>query len=457
MTEKGVEWVRGSDKSQILRVLGIVVLVFLLQIPIFKIDGLIDERKMTRNNAVAEVTQKWGKKQVVQGPLIMVPFLEEVERYEGTVRKVEQKKHYATFLPEHLDAEVKLDSEIRYRSIYGIPLYRAHIELKGDFDRKKMAAAAGDKNLQWEKAQLVIAVTDPKSVQKESSLKFNSEEIGLEPGTGNGMDGLSGFHAPLDLGDGAVGKPAFALTLELGGSDGFYVAPVGRHSSIHMTSDWKDPSFQGNWLPSEREVTEQGFSVSWEIPYLGRNYPQDLFYSSEHHCRDMSNSAVGVDLVFPLDTYGKTERSMKYELIFIGLTFVGFWLFEILSGVRIHPMQYLLVGGAVCLFYLLLLSLAEHIGFLGAYFAAASMVVALVSAYARIVLQSGGRAALVGGGMAALYLYLLALLQEQEYSLLAGSIGLFAILALVMFLTRNVNWYGAGKKSQVEEGAEVDL
>ncbi len=148
---------------------------------------------------------------------------------------------------------------------------------------------------------------------------------------------------------------------------------------------------------------------------------------------------------------------MKYELIFIGLNFVGFWLFEILSGVRIHPMQYLLVGGAVCLFYLLLLSLAEHIGFLGAYFSAASMVVSLVTAYAKIMLQSGGRAALVGGGMTALYLYLLALLQEQEYSLLAGSIGLFVILALVMFLTRNVNWYGAGKKSQVEEGAEVDL
>jgi inner membrane protein len=457
MAEKNRKWKVGSDKVQILRILGILFLVFLLQIPVFQIDSLIDERRTTRHNAVAEVTHKWGRLQVLEGPLILVPFVENVERYEGTVRKLEPKTFYATFLPEHFDARVKIDSEIRYRSIYGIPLYRARIKLKGDFDREKMIAAAGDANLQWDKARLVIAMADPKSVQKESSLTINGERVTLEPGTGAGMDGKSGFHAPLNLDD-PLQQSAFELTLALGGSDGFYVAPVGRHSSIHMESDWKDPSFQGNWLPSERTVNEQGFHAAWEIPYLGRNYPQSWLYNGTEQQRKLRESVVGVDLVFPLDTYGKTERSIKYELIFIGLTFVGFWLFEILSGIRIHPMQYLFVGGAICLFYLLLLSLAEHAGFIAAYFIAAAMVVSLVTAYARIMLQSRGRAVLAGGGMAALYLYLLALLQEQEYSLLAGSIGLFVILAAVMYLTRNINWYSPSKLNSADgEAPELDV
>jgi inner membrane protein len=452
MMEKGRKWKVGADKIQILRILGIMFLVFLLQIPIFQIDSLIDERRMTKNRAVAEVTQKWGQRQVLQGPLIVVPFLESVERYEGTVLRIEPRTFYATFLPEHFDVSVKIDSEIRYRSIYGIPLYRARIALKGDFDREKMADAAGQANLQWDKARLVIAMADPKSVQKESVLKINGQRVELESGTGAGMDGQNGFHAPLNLAD-PNAQAAFQLTLALGGSEGFYVAPVGRHSSIRMESDWKDPSFQGNWLPSEHSVSENGFEASWEIPYLGRNYPQSWLYGGKEQQRKLDNSTVGVDLVFPLDTYGKTERSIKYELIFIGLTFVGFWLFEILSGIRIHPMQYLFVGGAICLFYLLLLSLAEHLGFIAAYFIAAAMVVSLVTAYAQIMLRSKGRAALAGGAMTALYLYLLALLQEQEYSLLAGSIGLFAILAAVMYLTRNVNWYNSAKDKPANDAA----
>jgi inner membrane protein len=442
MTEKSRKWKVGADKVQLLRILGIMFLVFLLQIPILQIDSLIDERRTTRYDAVSEVTEKWGKWQTLQGPLIVVPFEEITETYEGSSRTYISKTSYATFLPEQLDVNVKIDSEIRYRSIYDIPLYRAHIDLKGDFEKEKMTLIAGGVDLQWDKARLVIATADPKSVQKDSFLKINDRNVVLEPGVGAGLKNLNGFHVPLNL-DGQLKKLTFDLNLVLGGSDSFYVAPVGRHSSIRMESDWKDPSFQGNWLPSERSVNEKGFEALWEIPYLGRNYPQGWLYSEKEQEQQekMRASAVGVDLVFPLDTYGKTERSLKYELIFIGLTFLGFWLFEILSGIRIHPMQYLFVGGAICLFYLLLLSLAEHTGFMAAYFIAAAMVVSLVTAYARIMLRSNGRAALAGGAMTGLYLFLLTLLQEQEHSLLAGSIGLFVILAAVMYLTRNINWY----------------
>jgi len=440
-------------REPLMRIFGIAVLIMLLQIPIFKIDGLISERRSTRDSAVAEVTQKWGGKQVLKGPQIIVPYLAEAKQREGAPWITNQKVHYAIFLPESLDASIKIESEIRYRSIYGIPLYRAWIELKGEFDQTKMSAVAETENLQWDKARFVIAISDPKSVKGESTLQLGGKAITLEPGTGAGMEGQNGFHAPIDLGA-SSGKSTFAMALEMGGSEGFYIAPVGRQSNISMESNWVDPSFQGNWLPSQRAVTDKGFSANWKIPYLGRNYPQSWLNNCASNQQEIERSAVGVDLAFPLDTYGMAERSIKYELIFIGLTFVGFWLFEILSGVRIHPIQYFLVGGAICLFYLLLLSLAEHIGFISAYIIAASMVVSLVTAYAINVLKSGTRAWLVGGGMTALYLYLLALLQEQEYSMLAGSIGMFVILAAIMLLTRNVNWYAATRVKTTEMDSE---
>lgn len=456
MANISVKSTMGTGKALLMRVLGMGLLVILLQIPILNIDGLISERRSTRDNAVAEVTQKWGEKQILKGPQIIVPYLINVKRPQGTAWIIEPEERYAVFLPERLDADIKIQSEIRYRSIYGIPLYRAWIELDGEFDREKMETAAGNLGLQWDQAQFVIAISDPKSVKGDTSLQFNAREITLEPGTGAGLTGQNGFHAPLNLTTGN-GKSKFKIAIEMGGSDGFYVAPVGRHSSIRIASNWADPSFQGNWLPSQRTITNQGFNALWEIPYLGRNYPQSWFENCAQLEQKMEESVVGVDLAFPLDTYGKTERSIKYELIFIGLTFIGFWLFEILSGVRLHPVQYLLVGGAICLFYLLLLSLAEHIGFLSAYFIAAFMVVSLVTVYAKNVLKGSGRAGLVGGGMAALYLYLLALLQEQEYSLLAGSIGLFVILALIMFLTRNVSWYAAQEESSAEESSKREI
>ncbi len=213
MTEKIRRWTIGSEKEQLFRILGIAFLIFLLQIPIYQIGDLIHERRTTRDLAVAEVTQKWGKRQVLQGPLIIVPYLKQVQQKQGSPWIVEQKKHYATFLPEHLNAKVNIDSEMRYRSIYGIPLYHAQVKLKGDFDLDRMVLEAKDRDLQWDKAQFVITMSDPKSVQKESSLNINARDTVLEPGAGDGMPGASGFHTPLNLGE-SSGKSTFELTLE---------------------------------------------------------------------------------------------------------------------------------------------------------------------------------------------------------------------------------------------------
>jgi len=223
--------------------------------------------------------------------------------------------------------------------------------------------------------------------------------------------------------------------------------PAGDETVVALGSRWPDPSFDGAWLPVERRVGAKGFEATWRVLNLGRNFPSS-WTGKEVDQRTLSASAFGVTLLSPVDTYRTNDRAVKYQLLFLGLTFLGFTLFELLAGLRVHPFQYLLVGLSLCLFYLLLLSLSEQIGFLRAYATAAEMVVALFTVYVRFVLGKWSRAIALGAFLWVLYGFLYVLLQIQDYALLAGSLGLFVILAAVMWFTRNVDWYRAGAASE---------
>ncbi len=239
---------------------------------------------------------------------------------------------------------------------------------------------------------------------------------------------------------------AFSLPLSLNGSGGIYLTPFGQSTVVELKSNYASPSFQGNWLPTERNVTAAGFDARWSIPFLGRNYPQS-WKSEVPMAGAIEASRFGLDLVNPVDHYRMSLRSVKYATLFILLTFATIWLIEVLGGVRVHPIQYLLLGGALCLFYLLELSLSEHLGFPAAYAVACVAVIAMVAAYGVVALRRASRALFVGGGVALLYGYLYILLMNEDYALLIGSIGLFVILGAIMFATRRVDWYGAGPKN----------
>jgi len=230
------------------------------------------------------------------------------------------------------------------------------------------------------------------------------------------------------------------MSLDLNGSTGAFFTPLGEQTEVSVRSNWEDPSFQGNWLPTDRSVTGDGFEARWSIPSLGRNYPQKWTRGSVS-ADVLEASRFGVELITPVDHYRMTERSLKYEILFLFLTFLSLWLFEVLAKVRIHWIQYLLVGAALCLFYLLELSLSEHIGFIGAYMLASAAVVGLIATYGVAVLKGVRRAMLLSFAVAVLYACLFVLLNNQDFALLVGSVGLFAILAAVMFLTRRIDWY----------------
>ncbi len=426
--------------SAFVKALLIGALVLFLQIPVLLIWGLVSERSQTRQGAVAEITDKWGKAQQVYGPFLVVPY-----RYAQTVTNAEGKKQTreledrATFLPRSLKVDGKLATEVLYRGIFETPVYRSHLEIEGEFDRPDFSVLAVDPvRILWDRAQLVFEVSDARAIQNQVRLNWRKSQIDFEPGTGGRESKRSGIHASLE---GLVEGSSFGFSceLDLNGSLQLRFAPLGDNTEVRLSADWPHPSFQGRWLPVERSVGPEGFSATWRIPHLGRNYPQS--WRTGNNGDAVTASQFGVDLLSPVDAYRQTERSLKYQLLFLGLTFTVIWLFEVLGGLRLHVIQYSLIGAAMCIFYLLELSLAEHIGFPVAYTLAAVAVVALVVFYGFAILRSRGRAILIGVVLVGLYVCLYVLLQIQDYALLIGSLGLFMILAAIMYVTRRVDWY----------------
>lgn len=431
-------------RSQLLRVLLIGFLVLLLQIPIAMIYGLIGARRSTRDEAVEEVTRTWGGKQAILGPALAVPYVKRwVEEAKGQSLERAAEEH-AVFLPESLRIEGRLETEIRYRGIFKVPVYKMTATLQGRFAPPALRERGiPPEDVRWERAQVWVGIADARAIQNQAALAWEGRETGFLPGTGEFGGGASGIHAPID-GAAARAGGTFTIPLTLNGSSEVAVAPFGRETTVRLTSNWPDPKFQGNWLPARREVTASGFEAEWSIPSLGRNYPQSWTSAAPVDSDTLQGSTFGFDLLTPVDPYRMAERSAKYESLFLLFTFLSLWLFEVLAGRRIHSLQYLLVGAAMCVFYLLELSLAEHLGFGVAYLLASAAVVGLITHYCAAVLQGAGRAAIVGLIVAGLYGFLYILLRNQDYALLVGSVGLFLVLALVMTLTRKIDWNRVG-------------
>jgi len=434
-----------------LRLLAIGFLALLLQIPISMIGGLIGERQDRRDAAVSEVTGKWGRVQQLIGPVLVVPY---IHRWEDARN---QESHSETrqlvVLPKQLQARGDLATETRTRGIFSIPVYGAEIELTGAFARPDVSGLGIDTStLAWDRARLVLGISDPRAIQNSAAVEWRGSSIAFLPGTGDLTALPTGIHTPVDA-SGQPGPLEFKVALALHGSVGFYLAPFGETTLLDLKSNSADPSFQGAWLPKERRISPQGFEASWELPFLGRNFPQ-AWSSSEAPTDAITASQFGVEIVAPVDHYRMAERSVKYAGLFILLTFATVWLIEVVARVQVHPIQYLLLGFALCLFYLLELSLAEHIGFPIAYALASIAVILMIAAYSRSILRRSALALLVGAGVSALYGYLYVVLMNEDSALLIGSIGLFVVTGCVMYVTRNVDWYamGSGRPRQGEIG-----
>jgi inner membrane protein len=294
----------------------------------------------------------------------------------------------------------------------------------------------------WEAATIDIGVADPRGIGRSMTLTIAGRQIPVVPGvTGNGLF-ATGVRAPVALDPTVAASVAFEFEIDVKGTRDLRFLPLGHETIVRLGSVWPHPSFSG--APQEREVTDAGFRAAWRVPYFGRGYPA-RWTQEEVNGEVLQAQAVasqfGVSLLQPVDIYQQAERAVKYAPLFIVLTFVIAFLWEVTGSTLIHPIQYLFVGFAMCIFYLLLVSLSEHVGFDRAYTAAACATIALLSWYWAWVLLGVPKGAVMCAALMALYGFLYLLLRLEDYALLAGSLGLFAMLALVMVLTRRVDWY----------------
>jgi inner membrane protein len=331
------------------------------------------------------------------------------------------------------------------RGLFKVVAYKAHLAIGGRFVRPDFSGIRPAAQPLWEDATISIGIADPRGIAKRTMLKWNGGDVKLVPGVDNSGLFVSGLRGLVGLGPGADGGSlTFALDLDVNGSRELKVLPAGSETTVQLNSTWPHPSFVGAPLPAFRESTAAGFTGRWNVPYFGRGYPPRWTSVGTDAAQVKSradSSALGVGLLLPVDIYQQAERAVKYAALFIVMTFLVFFLWEIVRSRLLHPIQYLFVGFAMCVFYLLLVSISEHLGFDLAYASAAGATTFLIAMYSFHVLGGMAEGAVMGAGLSALYGFLYLLLRLEDYALLAGSVGLFAMLALLMFVTRRVNWY----------------
>jgi inner membrane protein len=420
----------------------IAALIGLLLIPVSMIESLIRERESNGASAEREVAEKWGGPQQVTGPILTIPYRVITQEEKG---KRDTTIVYAHFLPEVLTLDGTLQPEIRHRGIYDVALFKADLHLAGHFAAPDFSGwRVPAENIMWDAAFVTLAVPDVRALAGEVPMAWNGDLSQCVPTDFSGSPVPAGLHTAVAVGprtDGkkTEGKPyAFETRVSLNGSGTMDFLPIGKETRVSLASPWKSPSFSGAFLPRGNKVGTDGFSADWATFQLSRSFPQS-WRGSENTESDWKPYAFGVDLKLPVDRYRMAMRCAKYAVLFIVLTFLVFFISETFDRRRIHPLQYVLVGCALCLFYLLLLAFTERLPFAAAYAIATAGIVGMITAYAAAVLGGRMRALGLGGMLAGLYAYLYTLLQLEDLSLIMGALGLFAILAAVMYLTRKLN------------------
>jgi inner membrane protein len=436
------------------KVLFIGLLILLLLVPLGMIEGLIYERTQHYATARASVANAHGEAQRLGGPILVVPFQFTRRVYADPVVVVDE----LYVLPEDLAITGTIRTEERARGIYDVPVYTAELHIEGTFPAVTLGAEYDDLEILWSQAQLALPLTDARSVQ---------EPIVLTSGSGaatfrSGSERVTGFGPQLvaqyaELGLGALTAPqAFSFDVVVNGTTSIQFLPLGNSTRVSLSSGWPSPSFTGAYSPDDRDVTAEGFSAEWRVLDLGRGYPSTL-RRTEPVPQTVAASAFGADLITPVGVHEASMRAAKYGVLIVGLTFVAYFLFELFAALRLHPLQYLLIGLANCVFYVLLLALAEHIGFAAAYAGSAVAATGLITSYSAAVLRSFMRAAPIGAVLAGLYGYLYVTLRAEDFALLIGAVGSFAALAAFMYVTRRVDWFNVTLGGPRDDGARVQL
>lgn len=453
-----------TPRSPGMKLLYSILIGMALAVPLFTVYLLVYDRQSQSATAHASIAAGWGGPQSVTGPVLVIPYLaaseETVTENGKQAKKTTTAWRDLTLSPDLADITSLVKPEVRHRSIYDAVVYEAHnsgaarFVLPADLSRWGTTRDA----LALDRAELRFGISDPRGLfGAPPHVSADGKPLALQPGKGPGETGGAGFFTALDARALAATPVQVRFDYAVRGNASFALLPQGGDTRWTVKSSWPNPSFQGGFLPGSRRVDATGFTAQWRVGNLalGRTLiateeTQGIRMAGSDEPRQAAPGAVQgndfaarVDLVTPVDVYSQVDRSVKYGFLFIGFTFAALLMFDLIGGVRVSPIEYGLVGAALVLFFVMLLALAEAIGFTPAYLVAGGAIIALIAAYASAVLRSLRRGAVIAGLLVALYGVLYVLLSLEDLSLLIGSGLLFVALAAVMYLTRGIDWGGA--------------
>ncbi|MGC2110888.1 MAG: cell envelope integrity protein CreD [Candidatus Korobacteraceae bacterium] len=449
MPQLSPDFVKLPFRSMGVKLIVVCFLAVIMTIPALFVWSLIDDRTNRADEVIAEVSSLVGGPQTFLGPILAIPYT-----VPANLTKPEGYGVYVVF-PATAKTTVNTRSEVRHRSLFKVPVYHADIAFAASFDIPATPANAPEGAvLDWNRAEFLVGATDARGAQAEITLNTGENVVALAPAAAlqaitvhlppGGDTQLALFGTPANLVANPNQKFNISAELKFTGAQRLAVLAFGKTTTVSVDGDWQHPSFNGGYLPVTQNLTDRGFTANWSVPFIARGVPAEG--NSEVLTR-LGRTAMGVSFVEVADPYQSVTRSLKYALLFIGLVFLSYFLFEVGSGKRVHPAQYIMIGVAQVVFYLLLLSIAERIGFDLAFAIAATATVVLISAYARWIFASrryGFRALAV---FSALYALIYLLLRLEDQALLVGALASFAAISAVMYFTRHMDWYATSAPS----------
>lgn len=448
-TNKFGHWLKTSNTARMLMV-GLLIIVLL--IPLSYIEDLIMERAIRQKDVISEINEKWGNEVLIYGPILKIPYKTFQEKtvtdkktkkiYTETIEEIE----YAYFFPEELEITSNVNPEEKSYGIYKTAVYQSNMDISGSFSRPDFSELdIMDEHIVWDKSKIILQTSNLKGVSEKVSINVNNNSYIFSSKYNGRINDIPKETTLHKLETKYLNKPDlpntknvnFKMLLNIKGSKQIRFIPIGKETKAQITSNWKTANFFGEFLPfNEDKINDNGFNAKWKVLDINRPFSQQYF----NYLPSLIEFAFGVNFMIPVDEYQKSERSVKYGFLVIVLTFLVFFLIQTLSKIHIHPFQYLMIGMALTMFYTLLISISEHSNFLKAYLVAGISVVTLITLYSKSILKSFKFPLFIGSSLSILYAFIYIIIQLENYALLVGSIGLFLILALIMYVSRKIDW-----------------
>lgn len=468
LIERFNKWIQ---ESIMIKLMSIGFLILILLIPSSWIDSLIYERQQRAESVMNEVADKWSGSQTLTGPVLVVPFRkQQVIDHGQEGKEVREIVDKAFFLPETLNIKGKISPEVLHRGIFDAVVYESNLDIQSSFKSPDFKSLSVPEDMiLWKDAYMVFGISDVRGISDNLSFRVGdislpaepSNNIGLQtdqvskptgevyyPQAATSQSTKSGILVKLDVESEKDLAKTVAISLKLKGSSRLDFIPVGKTTAVSLTGPWADPSFDGEFLPDNRKITDAGFIADWKILHFNRPFSQQWTGQDQ----SLSDANFGMKLLMPVDQYQKSIRTSKYSVLIILLTFMALFLVEITQKIRIHPFQYILIGAALTIYYVLLLSVSEQLGYNSAYIIASCATVILISLYSVSFFRNIKLTALFTSLLVIFYSFIFVIIIQQDFSLLIGSIGLFIIVGALMYFSRRVNWYGAGQELGVGAG-----